>query len=63
MTSPLIRNARHIITMDDARTEIAGGHVAIRDGWIESVGAEEPPGEFDDVRRVIEDDAALWVTS
>src|SRR5947209_13354122 len=35
--------------MDDARTEIAGGHIAIHDGWIESVGTEMPPGEFDEV--------------
>jgi 8-oxoguanine deaminase len=49
VTSLLIRNARHIITMNDAGTEIAGGNVVIRDGWIESVGPAEPTGEFDDV--------------
>lgn len=49
MALTLIRNAAHILTMDDSQTEIAGGNIFIRDGWIESVGKEPIEGEFDDV--------------
>ncbi|HEV3310778.1 MAG TPA: 8-oxoguanine deaminase [Chloroflexota bacterium] len=49
MPSTLIRNTRHILTMDDAGTEISGGYIAVRDGWIESVGQSRPDGDFDDV--------------
>jgi 8-oxoguanine deaminase len=49
MTSTLIRNVRHVMTMDDAGTEISGGHIAIRDGWIESIGADEPDQPFDEI--------------
>ncbi len=49
MTTTLVRNAAYIITMDDAETELAGGCIAIRDGWIESVGPNEPDVEFDEV--------------
>lgn len=41
----LLRNATHIATMDDARTEIPGGWVAVTDGFISGIGktGEEPP--------------------
>ena len=38
MTTLLVRNARVLVTMDDARREIAGGGVFARDGVIEAVG-------------------------
>lgn len=47
--SLLIRNAAHIITMDDGATELTGGHIVIRDSWIESISAQEPDGRFDEV--------------
>ena len=49
MPSILIKNAQHVITMDDAETEYANGYIAIRDGWIESAGTTEPEGSFDEV--------------
>lgn len=49
MTSLLIKNASHLITMDDAGTELSDAHIAIRDGWIESVGMVEPEDGFDQV--------------
>lgn len=45
----LIRNAQCILTMDDAGTELSSGYIGIRDGWIESIGTEEPPDSFDEV--------------
>ena len=39
MTDLLIRNARLVATVDDERTEIAGGWVGITDGLISGVGA------------------------
>ena len=38
MASFLIRGARSVVTMNDARTEIAGGDVLIRDGVVAAVG-------------------------
>lgn len=49
MTSTLIRDLAYLVTMDDGEREYSGAHVAIRDGWIESVGTERPSGEFDQV--------------
>lgn len=37
------------MTMDDAGTEMSGGHIAIRDGWIESVSSNEPDQRFDEI--------------
>ncbi len=34
----LLRNAECLVTMDDAGTEISGGGLFARDGWIEQVG-------------------------
>lgn len=48
MSSLLIRNARHILTMDDWDTEVSGGFVGVRDGWIEYVGSAEPEGIYDE---------------
>ena len=46
----LIRNARLLVTMDDARREIADGGVFARDNVIEAVGASaDLPREADDV--------------
>ena len=39
----------HIVTMDDAGTEIPGGWVRIRDGFVAEVGAGEPAGPADDL--------------
>jgi cytosine/adenosine deaminase-related metal-dependent hydrolase len=39
MKTLLIKNARVLVTMDDARREIANGAVFIRDNVIEQVGA------------------------
>ena len=39
MATLLIRNARPLVTMDDARREIEGGGVFVRDNAIEVVGA------------------------
>ena len=38
MGTLLVRNARVLVTMDDARREIARGEMLIRDGVIEAVG-------------------------
>jgi len=38
MGTLLVRNARVLVTMDDARREIARGEMLIRDGFIEAVG-------------------------
>ena len=48
MSSILIKNAQHIITMDDDGTEISNGNIGIRDSWIESVGSSTPAGTFDE---------------
>ena len=39
----LIHDARLVVTMDDRRTRIAGGHVLIEDDHITDVGAGTPP--------------------
>ena len=50
MTTLLIRNARLLVTMDDARREIAGGGVFVRDNVIEAVGpSDELPITADEV--------------
>ncbi|MBK6862556.1 MAG: 8-oxoguanine deaminase [Ideonella sp.] len=50
MTTLLIRNARLLVTMDEARREIAGGAVFARNGVIESVGATaQLPHDADEV--------------
>ncbi|SFS38694.1 Cytosine/adenosine deaminase [Sulfitobacter marinus] len=38
MTGVLVRNADHILTMDDTRRELAGADIVIRDGAIAEVG-------------------------
>lgn len=38
MPSTLIRNATVLVTMNDAREEVAGGSLLIRDGVIEAAG-------------------------
>ncbi len=38
-TPILIRNARHVLTMDDAGTELAGADILIRNGCIAEVGS------------------------
>ena len=38
MTEVLIRDAAHLVTMDDARTELAGADLRIRDGAIVEIG-------------------------
>jgi 8-oxoguanine deaminase len=50
MSTLLIRNARLLVTMDDARREIRDGAVVIRDNVIESVGTTaELPSSADEV--------------
>lgn len=50
MTTLLIRNARLLVTMDDARREIADGGVFVRDNVIEAVGpSTELPATADEV--------------
>jgi len=50
MTTLLIKNARLLVTMDDARREIADGAVFVRDNVIEQVGATaELPSAADEV--------------
>jgi cytosine/adenosine deaminase-related metal-dependent hydrolase len=44
MSLTVIRNADVLVTMDDARREIAGGAIAFRDGVIEAVG---PASDFE----------------
>jgi cytosine/adenosine deaminase-related metal-dependent hydrolase len=43
----LVRGARAVATMDDERTELDGGWVAIRNGLIEGVGDGDPPRAAD----------------
>jgi 8-oxoguanine deaminase len=38
MGTLLVRNTRLLVTMDDARREISGGEMLIRDGFIEAIG-------------------------
>lgn len=46
----LLRNAENLVTMDDDGTEISGGGLFARDGWIEQVGpTAELPGTADEV--------------
>jgi cytosine/adenosine deaminase-related metal-dependent hydrolase len=40
----VVANARLVATMDEARTELSGGWVAITDGRVAAVGAGPPPG-------------------
>ncbi len=40
MSTLLVKNARWLITMDEARREIAVGGFFARDGWIEAVGKQ-----------------------
>jgi cytosine/adenosine deaminase-related metal-dependent hydrolase len=50
MATLLLKNARVLVTMDDARREIAGGGVFIRDNVIEAVGpGDELPARADSV--------------
>jgi cytosine/adenosine deaminase-related metal-dependent hydrolase len=43
VTDLVIRNARCVATLDPARTELAGGWVAIADGLVEATGTGAPP--------------------
>jgi cytosine/adenosine deaminase-related metal-dependent hydrolase len=50
MSTMLVKNAHLLITMDDARREIAGGGLFVRDGVIERVGpADDLPATADTV--------------
>src|SRR5262249_31961514 len=50
MGTLLVRNARVLVTMDDARREIARGEMLIRDGFIEAVGEPNSlPQEADEI--------------
>lgn len=49
MTDLVIRNARCVATLDDARRELAGGWVAITGGLVEAVGVGEPPIAHDTI--------------
>ena len=42
MTDLLVRNARLVATVDAARTEIAGGWVAVSGGTITALGTATP---------------------
>jgi cytosine/adenosine deaminase-related metal-dependent hydrolase len=48
----LIHDARLVVTMDDRRTRIAGGHVLIEDDRIAGVGAGSPPAAATFDRRI-----------
>src|SRR6185295_11420434 len=39
----------HVVTMDDAGTELAGGWIRIEDGFVTEVGSGEPPEPGDDL--------------
>jgi cytosine/adenosine deaminase-related metal-dependent hydrolase len=43
VTDLVIRNARCVATLDEARRELTGGWVAITDGLVEAVGSGEAP--------------------
>jgi 8-oxoguanine deaminase len=50
MGTLLVRNARVLVTMDDARREIARGEMLIRDGFIEALGEPNSlPQEADEI--------------
>ena len=50
MSTLLVKNAHTLVTMDDARTEIPGGGLFVRDNVIEQVGpTRELPSSADDV--------------
>ncbi|MBM3121141.1 MAG: 8-oxoguanine deaminase, partial [Chloroflexi bacterium] len=50
MPTLLIRNAAVVVTMDDARRELADAGLLIRDGWIEKVGpTAELPATADEI--------------
>lgn len=42
MTHRLIRNADHLVTMDETRRELTGADLRLRDGVIEEIGADLP---------------------
>ncbi len=42
----------HVVTMDDARTEYASGHVVVRDGRLTAVGDGPAPRDLDGARYV-----------
>jgi cytosine/adenosine deaminase-related metal-dependent hydrolase len=48
VTRLLIERCEHVVTMDDAGTELAGASILVRDGEIEWIGAGEPPAEPDE---------------
>ena len=39
----------HVVTMDDAGTELAGGWIRIEDGFVAEIGSGQPPGPGDDL--------------
>ncbi len=50
MSTLLVRNAGLLVTMDDARREIPGGGLFIRNGWIEQAGPSETlPTDADEI--------------
>jgi cytosine/adenosine deaminase-related metal-dependent hydrolase len=50
VSSLLVRNAAILVTMDDARRELADAGLFIRDGWIEQVGpTAELPSSADEI--------------
>lgn len=50
MATLLVRNAEVLVTMDAGRTEIPGGGLFARDGWIEAVGpTSELPAQAEQV--------------
>ena len=49
MVTTLIRNASVVVTMDEARHEIPGGSLLIRDGVIQAVGTDVPAVPADEV--------------
>jgi len=48
----LIRDARLVVTMDDARRRIPGGYVMVDGETITAVGAGEPPASLDAARTI-----------
>jgi 8-oxoguanine deaminase len=43
----------HVVTMDDAGTEIAGGWIRIEEGFVAEVGTDEPPEPGDDLHGAV----------
>src|SRR2546430_14958465 len=39
----------HVVTMDDAGTELAGGWIRIEDGFVAELGSGEPPEPGEDL--------------